>query len=115
MLDDNFKSSGIEVGDTIEDSASKIKLKVVGFTQDAMYGHIAAAYLSTDTYRTIWKTANYRKWADSRHHDGRHIKNSGCFAKNFSGASFFVFGRSAQNCGRIISKITKREEIPHVY
>lgn len=53
MLDDNFKSSGIEVGDTIEDSASKIKLKVVGFTQDAMYGYIATAYLSTDTYRTI--------------------------------------------------------------
>ena len=58
VLDDDFESTGIEVGDTIEDSASKIKLKVVGFTQDAMYGHIAAAYMSTDTYRAIMKAAN---------------------------------------------------------
>lgn len=36
VLDDDYQSKGIKVGDKIQDSASGKKLKVVGFTKDAM-------------------------------------------------------------------------------
>ena len=58
VLDDDYQSKGIKVGDKILDSASGKKLKVVGFTKDAMYGHTSVGYLSTGTYRSIMKKTN---------------------------------------------------------
>lgn len=58
VLDDDFASDGIRVGDTIIDTASGIELKVSGFTKDAMYGHTSIAYISTDTYQKIMKAVN---------------------------------------------------------
>lgn len=58
VLDDDFESDGIKVGDTILDTASGIKLKVSGFTKDAMYGHTSVAYISTKTYQEIMKQTN---------------------------------------------------------
>lgn len=58
VLDDDFESQGIQVGDSIVDSASGIQLKVVGFTKDAMYGHISVGYISVKTYTSIMKASN---------------------------------------------------------
>lgn len=58
VLDDDYESKGIRLNDTIRDAGSGTELKVVGFTRDAMYGHISAAYISTDTYTTIMKKNN---------------------------------------------------------
>lgn len=58
VLDDDFASKGIQVGDTVEDSSSGIKMKVVGFTKDEMYGHISVAYISRDTYTSMMKEIN---------------------------------------------------------
>lgn len=58
VLDDDFESEGISVGDYVKDSSSGIKLKVVGFTKDAMYGHVSVAYISTDTYTEIMESIN---------------------------------------------------------
>ena len=58
VLDDDYESDGISVGDEIIDSASGITLKVVGFTKDAMYGHTSIAYISRETYGQIMKKIN---------------------------------------------------------
>lgn len=58
VLDDDFESKGIQIGDVIEDSASGIQLTVEGFTKDEMYGHTSVGYLSTDTYRSIMTEVN---------------------------------------------------------
>lgn len=58
VLDDDYESKGIGVGDTVIDAASGISLKVVGFTKDAMYGHVSVGYISTDTYTSIMKEVN---------------------------------------------------------
>lgn len=58
VLDDDFEASGISVGDYVKDSASGIMLEVVGFTKDAMYGHISVAYISTETYEGIMESIN---------------------------------------------------------
>jgi putative ABC transport system permease protein len=58
VLDDSFESDGISVGDTVKDASSGIELKVVGFTKDKMYGHVAVAYVSTDTYRAMMLEVN---------------------------------------------------------
>lgn len=58
ILDDDFESKGIQLGDTVKDSASGKGLKVVGFTKDAMYGHTSIGYISTGTYASIMKKVN---------------------------------------------------------
>lgn len=58
VLDDDFESKGIQVGDSIIDSASGIQLKVDGFTQNAMYGHVSVGYISAETYTSIMKELN---------------------------------------------------------
>lgn len=55
VLDDDFADKGIRIGDTVKDSSSGIEMKVIGFTKDAMYGHISVAYVSTDTYTAMMK------------------------------------------------------------
>lgn len=57
VLDDAFEEEGISLGDTILDTSSGIELTVVGFTKDAMYGHISIGYINMDTYKDI-QTAN---------------------------------------------------------
>lgn len=58
VLDDDFKSAGIKVGDTVLDAASGIPMQVAGFTKDQMYGHISVGFISVDTYTLIMKEIN---------------------------------------------------------
>jgi putative ABC transport system permease protein len=53
VLDDAFLDEGIQLGDIVEDSSSGIEMTVVGFTKDAMYGHISVGYISSETYNSI--------------------------------------------------------------
>ena len=58
VLDDVFKTKGIKIGDIVKDSATDIKMTVVGFTQDASYSHTGVGYITTDTYTAISKNQN---------------------------------------------------------
>ena len=53
VLDASFKADNIIVGDVVEDSATGIKMTVVGFTKDEMYGHSPVGFISTNTYSAI--------------------------------------------------------------
>ena len=53
ILDDDFESQGIAVGDIVRDSTTDMEFEVAGFTKDAMYGHISVAYISVDTYTEL--------------------------------------------------------------
>lgn len=53
VLDDAFLEEGIELGEIVVDSASGIEMTVVGFTKDALYGHVSVGYISNDTYNEI--------------------------------------------------------------
>jgi len=53
VLDASFQDENIAVGDVVEDSTSGILMKVVGFTEDQMYGHSPVGFISTDTYTVI--------------------------------------------------------------
>ena len=50
VLDDDFQSEGIKLGDTIMDSASELPLTVVGFSKDQMYSHVSVGFISHETY-----------------------------------------------------------------
>lgn len=58
VLDDDFEGRGIKVGDSVVDSNTGVKLTVVGFTNNAMYGHVSVGYISTTTYTDIMKSLN---------------------------------------------------------
>lgn len=58
VLDDDYASKGIALGDTIEDASTGTTFTVVGFTKDAMYGHVSAAYITTGTYTAMMKQLN---------------------------------------------------------
>jgi putative ABC transport system permease protein len=58
VLDDSFEEEGIAIGDIVEDSASGLSLKVVGFVKDEMYGHSPVGFLSTETYTAINQEIN---------------------------------------------------------
>ena len=58
VLDDAFVDEGIQLGDVVEDSSSGIEMTVVGFTKDAMYGHISVGYISSETYNAIRSVLN---------------------------------------------------------
>jgi putative ABC transport system permease protein len=58
ILDDAFQEKGIRLGDTVKDSSSGVRLKVVGFTKDKMYGHVSVAYVSKATFDTMGKKDN---------------------------------------------------------
>lgn len=53
VLDTSFKAHNIAVGDVVEDSAAGIKMTVVGFTKDEMYGHSAVGFISPNTYSAM--------------------------------------------------------------
>ena len=53
VLDSSFQDDNIAVGDMVEDSTTKIPMKVVGFTKDEMYGHSPVGFISMDTYTAI--------------------------------------------------------------
>ncbi|MFV0466119.1 MAG: ABC transporter permease [Lachnospiraceae bacterium] len=58
VLDTSFREIGIEVGDTILDSATDKEFTVSGFSEDAMYGHIGAGYISLKDYNQLQKEKN---------------------------------------------------------
>lgn len=53
VLDDSFQAEGIETGDTITDTKTGETLTVTGFVKDAMYGHVAAGYVSLSTWKNM--------------------------------------------------------------
>lgn len=53
VLDDSFEQDDIKTGDTITDFQTGVELTVCGFSKDQMYGHVAVAFMPTDTYRQI--------------------------------------------------------------
>lgn len=58
VLNETFKEEGIKLGDEVEDSATGTRFRVVGFTKGAYYGHVAAGYISTQSYQKILQTVN---------------------------------------------------------
>lgn len=53
ILDDDFKSEGIAVGDIVFDSSTDMEFTVIGFVKDRMYGHTSVGYITTDTYNEL--------------------------------------------------------------
>lgn len=53
ILDDSFQAEDIKLGDVVVDAASGLKMKVIGFTHDAYYGHSSIGYITTKTYTSI--------------------------------------------------------------
>ncbi|MGB4658893.1 MAG: ABC transporter permease [Mobilitalea sp.] len=77
VLDDSFKENNIKIGDIVEDSAAGIKMTVVGFTQDEMYGHSPVGFISTNTYTAINTAVNpaYQEKYHAIAIQGSDIKN----------------------------------------
>ncbi|MGI5171011.1 ABC transporter permease [Spirillospora sp. CA-253888] len=46
-------ADGVRVGDTLTIDRLGVRLEVVGTTDDSSYGHVPAAYVTTDTWRRI--------------------------------------------------------------
>lgn len=57
VLDSSFKED-VSIGSLIQDKASKMPLKVVGFTDDAMYGHSAVGFINPKTFEKMKKANN---------------------------------------------------------
>ncbi len=53
VLDSSFKSAGMKLGDTIEDASARYEYTIVGFTEDAMYSHVAVGYISQNTFEAL--------------------------------------------------------------
>lgn len=53
LLNNTFKDENINIGDELEDSATGLKLTVVGFVEDELYGHSPVAFIDTDTYTAL--------------------------------------------------------------
>lgn len=53
LLNDTFKDENINIGDEIEDSVTGLKLTVVGFVEDELYGHSPVGFIDTDTYTAL--------------------------------------------------------------
>ncbi|MEE1208485.1 ABC transporter permease [Parafannyhessea umbonata] len=86
ILDDAFQDKGIKLGDTVKDSSSGMKLKVVGFTKDKMYGHVSVAYVSVDTFDAMGEKGNpmYQKAVHAVAISGRlaaHVKGTESYTK----------------------------------
>ncbi len=86
ILDDAFQEKGIKLGDTVTDSSSGVKLKVVGFTKDKMYGHVSVAYVSVDTFDAMGEKGNpmYQKAVHAVAIDGKlatHVKGTESYTK----------------------------------
>jgi len=58
VLDDSFKEQNIEIGDVLEDSVTGLTLRVVGFTQDEIYGHSPVGFIGTDTFTALNQKVN---------------------------------------------------------
>ncbi len=58
VLDDSFKEQNIDLGDVVEDSVTGLKLTVVGFTEDEIYGHSPVGFIGTDTFTALNKEVN---------------------------------------------------------
>lgn len=58
VLDDDFEADGIKLGDTVTEPTSGVRMKVVGFTKDQMYGHISVGFVSVGTFTKIMEGIN---------------------------------------------------------
>jgi len=58
VLDDDFMLEGIAIGDTVYDSSTELPLRVVGFVEDQMYGHVSIGFISTETYTRLRQKLN---------------------------------------------------------
>lgn len=59
VLDDTFKDQhNIAIGDVVEDSATGLSLKVVGFTHDESYSHSPVGFISSDTFTSLNQKVN---------------------------------------------------------
>ncbi|NCU27542.1 ABC transporter permease, partial [Candidatus Nomurabacteria bacterium] len=55
VLDSSFEENGISIGDVIRDSATDYEYTVVGFAKDAMYSHVAAGFISSESFEEMRK------------------------------------------------------------
>lgn len=53
ILDNKFTSEGIEIGDTVCDSATGLEFTVVGFVKDQLYIHTPAAFITVDAFTEL--------------------------------------------------------------
>lgn len=58
VLDDDFESEGIKIGDELNDSTTGTTLTVVGFTKDQMYGHVSVGFITHETYLEMRTAGN---------------------------------------------------------
>lgn len=58
LVNDSLKAKGVKLGDVVEDDMSGLKLTVIGFTHNEMYGHGPVAYISEKTYTTLQQEKN---------------------------------------------------------
>jgi len=77
VLDDSFMDDGIAIGDVVIDSSTAIKMTVVGFAKDILYGHTSLGIISTDTYTDIRTliTPSYEKVYHAFAINGEEIEN----------------------------------------
>lgn len=58
ILDDNFQTEGIAVGDIVKDSSTDMEFEVVGFSKDQMYGHTSVGFITTESYTKLRQALN---------------------------------------------------------
>ncbi len=58
VLNDSFKEQNIALGDVVEDSVTGLRLTVVGFTKDEIYGHSPVGFIGTDTFTALNQEVN---------------------------------------------------------
>ena len=66
ILDSSFKDDGFEIGDTITDATSEIKMKVVGFTKNQIYNYAPVGVISLETYSDLIKASTILKEVNSQ-------------------------------------------------
>ena len=58
ILDSSFQDEGIQLGDEVIDKASKQKLTVIAFAQDAKYGYSEIGFVNSETYTGMRRKAD---------------------------------------------------------
>ena len=58
ILDDDFQTEGIKIGDRVKDSSTDLAFEVVGFSDGQMYGHTSVGFITTDSYTALRSKLN---------------------------------------------------------
>jgi putative ABC transport system permease protein len=66
ILDSSFKAEGFEIGDSITDATSEIKMTVVGFTKNQIYNYAPVGVISLETYTDLIKASTILKEVNSQ-------------------------------------------------